>query len=132
MEDSVFTKIIKGDIPCHKIYEDERTIAFLTIQPFAPGHTLVVPKVQIDQLWDLADDEYENLMRITKKVATHIKTVTGKQRIGMAVKGFDVPHVHVHLVPMSRGEHVSLDLSEVPFADQAELAAIAEKLRFND
>ena len=132
MEDSIFTKIIKGEIPGHRVYEDERTIAFLTIQPFAPGHTLVVPKLQVDQIWDLPVDEYENLMAVTKKVAEHMREVTGKDRIGMAVKGFDVPHVHVHLVPMSKGEHVSLDVNDVPLADSEELAAIAENLRFND
>ncbi len=132
MEDSIFTKIIKGEIPGHRVYEDERTIAFLTIQPFAPGHTLVVPKLQVDQIWDLPVDEYENLMAVTKKVAEHMREVTGKDRIGMAVKGFDVPHVHVHLVPMSKGEHVSLDVNDVPLADSEELAAIAKNLRFND
>ena len=132
MEDSIYTKIIKGEVPSHKIYEDDRVIAFLTIQPFAPGHTLVVPKRQVDQLWDLTEDEYAYLMQVVKKLAVHMRQVTGKDRIGMAVKGFEVPHIHVHLVPMSRGEEVSLDVNDVSFADQEELAAIAEKLRFND
>lgn len=129
MEDSIFTKIIKGEIPCHKIYEDERTIAFLTIQPFAPAHTLVVPKKQVDQIWDLDDDEYQNLMGVVKKVGLHLRKVSGKDRVGVTVKGFDVPHVHVHLVPMSRGEGVSLDQNNLPMADDAALAAIAEKYR---
>lgn len=129
MEDSIFTKIIKGEIPCHKIYEDERTIAFLTIQPFAPAHTLVVPKKQVDQIWDLDDDEYQNLMSVVKKVGLHLRKVSGKDRVGVTVKGFDVPHVHVHLVPMSRGEGVSLDQNNLPMADDAALAAIAEKYR---
>ena len=131
MEDSVFTKIIKGEIPCHKVYEDERTIAFLTIQPFAEGHTLVVPKKQVDQIWDLDEDEYSNLMAIAKKVAVHMRQVTGKDRVGMAVKGFEVPHVHIHLVPMNRGEHVSLDVNDAPIADNSELTLVAEKLRFS-
>lgn len=130
-EPSVFTKIINGDIPSHKIYEDDRTIAFLTIQPFAPGHTLVVPKVQVDQIWDLDDDEYTNLLAVAKKVATHLRAVTGKDRVGVTVKGFEVPHVHIHLVPLSRGEGISLDVNGAPVADQAELEAMAEKLRFS-
>lgn len=131
-EPSIFTKIIRGEIPSHKVYEDERTIAFLTIQPFAPGHTLVVPKTQVDQLWDLDDDEYANLLAVAKKVATHLRTVMSKDRVGMAVKGFEVPHVHVHLVPLSRDEGVSLDVNEAPVASQEDLAAMAEKLRFDD
>lgn len=132
MEDSIFTKIIKGQIPCHKIYEDDRTIAFLTIQPFAEGHTLVVPKHQVNQLWDLADDEYHNLMSVVKKLGLHLRAASGKDRVGVAVKGFEVPHVHVHLVPMNAGEHVSLDVNDAPVADDDELARVAEKLRVDD
>lgn len=129
MEDSIFTKIIRGEIPCHKIYEDEQTIAFLTIQPFAPAHTLVVPKRQVSQLWDLDDSEYDYLMKTVRKVALHLRQVSGKDRVGMAVKGFDVPHIHVHLVPISRGDGVSLDQNGLPIADNNELAAIAEQYR---
>lgn len=132
MEDSIFTKIIKGEIPCHKIYEDDQVISFLTIQPFAPGHTLVIPKRQVDQLWNLTDEEYAYLMQATKKIALHLRKVMGKDRVGMAVKGFEVPHVHVHLIPINKGSHVSLDVDNAPYADGAELTKIAEKLRFND
>jgi len=131
MEDSIFTRIIKGEIPCHKIYEDEQTIAFLTIQPFAPGHTLVVPKRQVDQIWDLDDDEYEYLMRVVKKLGLHLRTTLAKQRIGIVVKGFEVPHVHVHLVPASRGEHVNFDPADPPTASQEALTELAEKLRLS-
>ncbi len=127
MEDSIFTKIIRGEIPCHKVYEDEQTIAFLTIQPFAPAHTLVVPKRQVSQLWDLDDSEYDYLMKTVRKVALHLRQVSGKDRVGMAVKGFDVPHIHVHLVPISRGDGVSLDQNGLPIADNDELAAIAKQ-----
>jgi len=129
MEDSIFTRIIKGEIPCHKIYEDEHTIAFLTIQPFAPGHTLVVPKRQVDQIWDLEDDEYANLMRVVKRLGLHIRDTLGKQRVGIVVKGFEVPHVHVHLIPASRGEHVNFDPMNLQTADEGVLAELAEKLR---
>ena len=132
MQDSIFTKIIKGEIPSHKIYEDERTIAFLTIQPFAPAHTLVVPKKQVDQIWDLDDDEYQNLMKVVKKVGLHLRKVAGSDRVGVTVKGFDVPHVHVHLVPINAGEGVNLDQNDLPIADDAVLAAIAEKYRLHD
>ncbi len=129
MQDSIFTRIIKGELPSHTIYEDERTIAFLTIQPFAPAHTLVVPKRQVDQLWDLDDDDYQNLMSVAKKVGLHLRDVSGKDRVGMAVKGFDVPHVHIHLVPISRGDGVSLDQNDLPIADNDELAAVAAQYR---
>ena len=127
---SIFTRIINGEIPCQKIYEDDRTIAFLSIQPFAEGHTLVVPKTQVNQIWDLSNDDYDNLMRVVKIVGVHLRKASGKDRVGIAVKGFEVPHVHVHLVPMSEGEHVSLDVNDVPIADSNELEKIAEKLRF--
>lgn len=131
MQDSVFTKIIRGEIPCHRIYEDEHTIAFLTIQPFAPAHTLVVPKRQVDQLWDLTDDEYHELMTTVKKISLHLRQVSGKDRVGMTVKGFDVPHVHVHLVPISRGDGVSLDQNNLPITSDEELATIAERYRIS-
>jgi len=131
MEDSIFTRIIKGEIPCHKIYEDEQTIAFLTIQPFAPGHTLVVPKHQVDQIWDLEDDEYIGLMTVVKKLGLHIRTTLGAQRVGIVVKGFEVPHVHVHLIPANRGEHVNFDPANPEMADKDVLAELADKLRLS-
>lgn len=131
MEDSIFAKIIRGELPCHKIYEDERPIAFLTIQPFAPGHTLVIPKKQVDQLWDLDESEYDNLLEVAKKVAQHLHQVSGKDRIGMTVKGFDVPHAHIHLVPISRGDGVSLDQNDLPITPDEELATITAKYRMS-
>lgn len=128
MEESIFTKIIKGEIPSHKIYEDEKTIAFLTIQPVREGHTLVVPKTQVDQYIDLPDDDYNALWRTVKKVARHLREATGKERIGVVIKGIDVPHAHVHLIPFDRGESLKADgAPEVIAADI--LAPIAEKLR---
>lgn len=128
MEESIFTKIIKGEIPSHKIYEDEKTIAFLTIQPVREGHTLVVPKTQIDQYIDLPDDDYDALWRTVKKVAGHLRGATGKERIGVVIKGIDVPHAHVHLIPFDRGESLKADGEpEIMSADV--LTPIAEKLR---
>ena len=132
MEDSIFTKIIKGEIPCHKVYEDDRVIAFLSIQPFGEGHTLVVPKRQVAHIWDLDDDDYHYLMSTVKKIGLHLRTASRKDRVGMAVKGFEVPHVHVHLIPMSKGEHVSLDMDDAPMASDDDLARVADRLRIND
>ncbi|HEU5122116.1 MAG TPA: HIT domain-containing protein [Candidatus Saccharimonadales bacterium] len=128
MEDSIFTKIIKGDIPAHKIYEDEKTIAFLTIQPVREGHTLVVPKIQVDQYIDLPDEDYDALWRTVKKIAARIREVTGKERVGVVIKGIDVPHAHVHLIPFNKGESLKADGAPAIVSSDI-LAPIAEKLR---
>src|SRR5690349_18892417 len=109
MEESIFTKIINGEIPAEKVYEDDKTIAFLTIQPVREGHTLVVPKVQVDQYIDLPDDDYDAMWRTVKKVAARIREVTGKERVGIVIKGIDVPHAHVHLIPFNKGEAIKAD-----------------------
>ncbi|HEU5122287.1 MAG TPA: HIT family protein [Candidatus Saccharimonadales bacterium] len=130
MEDSIFTKIIKGEIPAHKVYEDDKTIAFLTIQPVREGHTLVVPKIQVDQYIDLPDEDYDAMWRTVKKVAARLREVTGKERIGIVIKGIDVPHAHVHLIPFNRGE--SLKADGTPEIQPPEvLAPIAEKLKLS-
>lgn len=130
MEDSIFTKMIKGEIPYHKIYEDVNVLAFLTINPVADGHTLVVPKKQVDQLWDLSDEEYQTLLVTTRKIALHLRQVTGAERVGVVVKGFEVPHVHIHLIPVSPDSHVDFDPDpSPPRADDSTLAAIAERIR---
>lgn len=130
MSDSVFTKIIKGEIPCYKIYEDEKTLAFLDIHPKTPGHVLVVPKKEIDNLWDLPDEDYEALMKTAKKVAVRIQTVLEPQRVGMQVEGVGVPHAHVHIFPFSSLEeyHHTPDLHSEPNHDK--LAEMAKKLAF--
>ncbi len=130
MEDSIFTKIIKGEVPSHKVYEDEKTLAFMTISPVREGHTLVIPKVQVDQFIDVPDEDYEAVWRTAKKVAARIREVTGKERVGIVVKGIDVPHFHVHLIPFNHDEGLKGGDGEIAPAE--ELAAIAEKLRFND
>lgn len=103
MEDSVFTKIIKGEIPCHKIFEDQKVIAFLDINPISPGHTLVVPKEQIDHLWDLDNELYHHTMNIAKQIAKRQREVLQPKRVGMALEGFEVPHAHVHVFPLEQG-----------------------------
>lgn len=129
-EPSVYTKIINGEIPCHKIYEDDRVISFLTINPFTEGHTLVVPKRQIDQLWDLDYDEYAYLWKIAQKIAVHLRTVMGVDRVGVVVKGFEVPHVHIHLIPTNHHSGVNFDPVPTPPAPTSdELTAIAERIK---
>lgn len=130
MEASIFTKIINGDIPCHKIYEDDKTLAFLDIHPTRPGYVLVVPKQQVDHLWDLTSDDYQAVMLTVKKVANRIREVLQPVRVGIHVIGLDVPHAHVHVFPFSSAdEYVMLpDASSVP--DHAALAEVAKRLAF--
>lgn len=130
MEESIFTKIIKGEIPCHKIYEDEKTLAFLDIKGKQPGHTLVIPKAQIDHLWDLTNDDYEAVMNTTKKVAIRIRQVLSPVRVGVKIMGEGVPHAHVHLIPFNTIEEYrsSPDMSLEP--DHEALAEMAKNLAF--
>lgn len=99
MADSVFTKIIKGEIPANKLYEDDKTIAILTINPSQPGHTLVIPKIQIDKLEDLSDEDYQAVWATAHKVSKRLEEVFGRTRIGIQVIGLEVPHAHIHLLP---------------------------------
>ena len=97
---TIFTKIINGEIPCYKIAEDDRYFALLDINPLKAGHTLVVPKQETDYVFDLDDEQLSGLMVFSKKVAAAIKNVIPCNRIGVAIIGLEVPHVHVHLIPM--------------------------------
>jgi len=130
MQDSIFTKIIKGEIPSHKIYEDEHVFAFLDIHPVTPGHTLVIPKKQVEFVWDLDDDEYQHLTTAVKKVALHIRETLQVPYVGEQIIGVDVPHAHVHLVPFAHAieYHQEADSSAEP--DHAALAKVAELLSF--
>ena len=96
---SIFSKIIAGEIPCYKIYEDEKTLAFLDIHPETPGHTLVIPKVEVDKLYDLEMEDYLAVMKTVKILASRMEKILGKRTL-MKVIGTDVPHVHVHLVSL--------------------------------
>ncbi len=97
---SVFTKIVRGELPCYKIYEDERTLAFLDIEPEAAGHTLVIPKAEVDRVYDLSDEDYVAVMETVRKLARHMEGVLG-QRTMIKIVGTDVPHAHVHLLPIN-------------------------------
>ena len=101
MQDSIFTKIIKGEIPCCKIYEDEHVLAFLEIHPVTSGHTLVLPKRQIEFVWDLSPDAYQALMGACQTVALRLREVLEVPYVGTQIIGVDVPHAHVHLIPFS-------------------------------
>jgi histidine triad (HIT) family protein len=133
MADSIFTKIIKGEIPSHKIYEDDYTYAFMDIRPLTPGHVLIVTKNQIDHLWDLDDESYQHLMATTKKIALRIRKVIRPPRVGMNVEGFGVPHIHVHVYPLYKGlESTMADYISRPDQNTSddELAEMAKKLAF--
>lgn len=135
MQDSIFTRIIKGEVPCHKVYEDEQVIAFLDINPINPGHTLVVPKQQVDHLWDIDDPLYEQVMKVVKKVAGRQREVLQPKRVGLALMGFDVPHAHAHVFPLHEGYLKTMSsyqrrLEQKLEPDHAALAAMAKKLAF--
>lgn len=97
---SIFTKIVQGEIPCYKIYEDADTMAFLDIEPEERGHTLVIPKVEVDKIYDLDDRTYQAVMATVKKIARHYEDVLGK-RMMIKIVGVDVPHAHVHILPVN-------------------------------
>ena len=98
---TIFTKIINGEIPCYKIAEDENHLAFLDINPNAVGHTLCIPKKEVDKIFDLDEETYSSLMTFSRKVAKAIEKTVECKRVGMTVIGLEVPHVHVHLIPLN-------------------------------
>lgn len=128
MSDSIFTKIIKGEIPCYKIAEDDRFIAFLDVFPIKKGHTLVVPKVQIDYLFDLNDSLLSDLMLFAKKVALKMERAIPCERIGVAVIGLEVPHAHIHLVPLDTVGDIDFGQPKLQLSTE-EMAEIADSIR---
>jgi len=128
MQDSIFTKIIKGEIPSHKIYEDDYVYAFLDIHPSTLGHTLVIPKTQVEFLWDLDAESYQHLTNAVKKIALHLRETLKVPYIGEKVIGVDVPHAHIHLIPFTHTSEYNheADLSIDP--DHAALAKLAASL----
>lgn len=125
---SIFTKIIKGEIPCYKIAEDDKYFAFLDINPLRAGHTLVVPKQETDYVFDLDDDNLSGLILFSKRVAKAIKTAYPCNRIGVAILGLDVPHSHIHLVPLDTMDDINFKNPKLKFS-QEEFKKIAEKIR---
>ncbi len=121
---SIFTKIINGEIPCYKIAEDEKHFAFLDINPVAPGHTLVVPKHEVSYIFDLSDEEYVGLELFAKKVALGLQEALPCTRIAEAVIGLEVPHTHIHLVPIkSEGDMNFSHKLQLPAEEMQALAA---------
>lgn len=129
-EQSVFSKIISGEIPSHKIYEDDDTLAFLDIYAVIPGHTLVIPKRQVEFVWDLEAHDYEALTQTVKKVALRLRDVLGKAYVGEKIIGTDVPHAHVHLIPFDTPADMHRANQENADPDHEALAALADRLRF--
>ena len=124
---SIFSKIISGEIPCYKVAEDQNHFAFLDISPVAPGHTLVVPKKEVDYIFDLPSDEYAALQLFARKVAKSIKSVIPCNRVGVAVMGLEVPHAHIHLIPINTENDMNF-FKEKHNLPKEEMQAIAEKI----
>lgn len=124
---SIFSKIVSGEIPCHKIAETEQFFAFLDVFPCATGHTLVIPKQEIDYLFDLDDALYAGLMAFAKQIEPAIRQAVPCKRVGVAVVGLEVPHAHVHLIPMNRMSDMNFN-NKLKFS-QEELAETAAKIR---
>ena len=124
---SIFTEIINGTIPCHKLYEDEQSLAFLDVRPIRPGHALVIPKQEIDYIFDVPDELLQYLITVAKKVARAIDQSVDCRRVGIIVAGLEVPHAHIHLVPIR-------EIRDINFANATEmtndkLEQIAETIR---
>jgi histidine triad (HIT) family protein len=125
---SVFTRIVNGEIPCHKIAEDDRYLAFLDVMPLVPGHVLVIPKNETDLIFDLSEQEYTGLWLFAKKLAEPIKMATGCKRVGIAVIGLEVPHAHIHLVPMNSVGDINFTQPKLK-PGQEELAEMCASIR---
>ena len=126
---SIFTKIIKGEIPCYKITEDDNFIAFLDVNPNAKGHTLCIPKQEINKIFDIEDDLYIGLMQFSKKVAIALEKTVPCKRIGMAVIGLEVPHAHVHLIPLNEMDEMRFQ-NKISMTKE-EFEALAKSIQAN-
>jgi histidine triad (HIT) family protein len=126
---SIFTKIINGELPCYKIVEDDHFIAFLDIEPNAKGHTLCVPKKEVDKLLDLDEETYLGLMQFARKVGLAIEKTLVCNRVGMSVIGLEVPHVHVHLIPLN--EMKDMSFKHKIAMDNEAFIALAKKIKSN-
>ena len=129
MEDSVFTKIIKGELPSHKVYEDDNVIAFTPLYMTGKGHVLVVPKLQVPYFYDIPTEEYQNLMVVVQKIAKVMKQVIGSKFVGVKIVGTDVPHTHIHVIAFDTSAEYSTLPDETNDPDHRALEAFAESLR---
>ena len=128
---SIFSRIVAGEIPCYKVAEDERFFAFLDISPVAKGHTLVIPKQEVDYIFDLDDETYNGLMAFSRKVARALEGAVECKRVGVAVMGLEVPHAHIHLIPITTEGDMNFfrEKLSLPAEEMAAIAArIAEKM----
>jgi histidine triad (HIT) family protein len=125
---SIFTRIIQGEIPCHKIAENDRFIAFLDITPVAKGHTLVVPKVEVDHFFDLDNELLAEINLFAKEVSKKLQRTVPCRRIGVAIIGLEVPHAHVHLVPLNTMSDINFSAERLKMSSE-ELAALATEIR---
>ena len=124
---SIFTKIIKGEIPSYKVYEDEKFYAFLDINPMAKGHVLVIPKQEIDYIFDVDDTTLSEMIVISKRIAEAIKKTISCQRVGLMVVGMEVPHAHIHLIPINKESDMNLSDPKLKFS-QSEFEKIAQDI----
>ena len=125
---SVFSKIVSGDLPAFKVAEDENHLAFLDIFPLAYGHVLVIPKKEVDYIFDLSSDEYSALFRFARKVAEAMDEVLICERIGIAVIGLEIPHAHIHLVPLNNVSDINFERPKLKFSNE-QMCEIAQKIR---
>ena len=125
---SIFSKIVAGDIPCHRVAENASFLAFLDIMPLAPGHTLVIPKVEVDRIWDLEPSLLGELHVFSQKVALAMEDVMPCQRVGQAVIGLEVPHAHVHLIPLNAVADINFERPKLQVTKE-ELADVAARIR---
>ena len=124
---TIFSKIVSGEIPCYKIAEDDNFLAFLDIFPLKEGHTLVIPKKEVNYLFDLEDDLYKGLFAFTKKVARAVESVMPCERIGVAVIGLEVPHAHIHLVPIDKVQDIDFTQPKLE-VDESDMKNICNKI----
>ena len=125
---SIFSKIVKGEIPCYKIAESENYLAFLDVFPLAKGHTLVIPKKETDYIFDIADEEFSGLQLFSKKVAKALRQAVPCKRIGVAVIGLEVPHAHIHLIPMNNVSDLNFARPKLTFTKE-EMEETVKKIR---
>lgn len=126
--ESIFSKIVAGDIPAHKVAETVEYLAFLDVSPLVEGHVLVIPKIEIDYLFDMDSEEYVGLMMFAQIVAKGLKKAIPCNRIGLTVMGLEVPHAHIHLIPMNCMDDMNFSRAKLKFTDE-ELAETAERIR---
>jgi histidine triad (HIT) family protein len=127
MADCIFCKIVGREIPAHIIQEDDNVLVFLDVNPVNPGHLLIIPKVHIESVFDLPDEQYKNIFETARALSTPLQNAMGSRKVGVAVEGFGVPHAHVHLVPLHNPNE--LNPERATHMDDETLAMIAEKIK---